>query len=60
MPNRRELTPERLAQLRDKLDEVMGEAARLRREINRQLDDQRRSVQQKVTPMTRRRTPRRR
>jgi hypothetical protein len=59
MPDRRELTPERLAQLRDKLDEVMGEAARLRREINRQLDDQRRSVQQKVTP-TRKRTPKRR
>jgi hypothetical protein len=59
MSDRRELTPERLAQLRDKLDEVMGEAARLRREINRQLDDQRRSVQQKVTP-TRKRTPKRR
>jgi hypothetical protein len=54
MPDREPLTPERLAQLLHKLDEVMGEAARLRREITRQLDDQRRSVQQKLTPGHRR------
>ena len=54
MPDRQTLTPERLAQLLEKLNDVMGEATRLRREITRQLDDQRRTTQQKVT------TPRKR
>jgi hypothetical protein len=46
MPDRRlPLTPERLATLLDKLDDVMAEAARLRREVTRQLSEQRRSVQ---------------
>ena len=46
MPDRRvPLTPERLATLLDKLDDVMAEAARLRREVTRQLSEQRRGVQ---------------
>jgi hypothetical protein len=50
MPDRRDaLTPERLAQLLDKLNEVMTEAERLRREVSQQLDDQRRTVQQRVS-----------
>jgi hypothetical protein len=43
------LTPERLSELLARLDEVMSDAARLRRQINRQLSDQRRDNQQKVT-----------
>lgn len=50
MPDRRDLTPERLSLLLQKLNEVMAEASRLRREVTRQLDDQRRAVQQKLTP----------
>lgn len=47
MPDRRvPLTPERLATLLDKLDDVMAEAARLRREVTRQLFEQRRGLQQ--------------
>ena len=54
MPDRQTLTPERLAQLLDKLNDVMTEATRLRRVITRQLDDQRRTMQQKLTPARRR------
>ena len=54
MPDRQTLTPERLAQLLDKLNDVMTEATRLRREITRQLDDQRRTTQQKLTPARKR------
>ena len=43
------LTPERLAELLARLDDVMTDAARLRSEITRQLSDQQRTVQQKVT-----------
>ena len=43
------LTPERLSELLARLDEVMSDAASLRREITRQLNDQARGVQQKVT-----------
>jgi hypothetical protein len=51
MPGRQDpLTPERLALLLDKLNEVMIEAARLRREVTRQLADQRRSLQQRLSP----------
>ena len=50
MPDRHLLTPERLEQLLGKLNEVIGEAERLRREVTRQLDEQHRAVQQNVTP----------
>lgn len=43
------LTPERLSELLARLDEVMSDAASLRREITRQLNDQERRVQQKIT-----------
>lgn len=43
------LTPERLSELLTRLDEVMTDAARLRREITKQLNDQNREEQQKVT-----------
>lgn len=43
------LTPERLTQLLTKLNEVMAEAERLRREVTRQLGEQRQSLQQKVS-----------
>ena len=49
------LTPERLSELIARLDEVMTDAARLRRQITKQLNDQRRSEQQKVTNTRRRR-----
>ena len=43
------LTPERLSELLRRLDEVMSDAASLRKEITRQLNDQERRVQQKIT-----------
>ena len=43
------LTPERLSELLARLDAVMSDAASLRREVTRQLNDQARGVQQKVT-----------
>ena len=48
------LTPERLSELLTRLDEVMADAARLRRQITRQLNAQERQEQQKLT-VTRRR-----
>jgi hypothetical protein len=53
------LTPERLSQLLTRLDEVMTDAARLRREITRQLSNQRRDQQQKVTNTRKRRAKQR-
>ena len=43
------LTPERLSELLTRLDEVMADAARLRRQITRQLNTQERQEQQKIT-----------
>ena len=54
MADRQLLTPERLAQLLEKLNDVMAEAARLRREVSRQLVEQQGTVQQKVTPARKR------
>lgn len=54
MADRQPLTPERLAQLLAKLNDVMDEADRLRREISRQLVEQRRAIHQKVTPARKR------
>lgn len=53
------LTPERLSELLARLDEVMSDAARLRRQITRQLSDQRRDDQQKVTVTRKRRSKQR-
>ena len=55
MPDDDLLTPERLSELLARLDEVMTDAARLRRQITKQLNDQRRSEQQKLTVTRRRR-----
>jgi hypothetical protein len=49
------LTPERLSELLSRLNEVMTDAARLRRQITRQLNDQRRRLQPKLTAPRRRR-----
>ena len=53
------LTPERLSELLSRLDEVMTDAARLRRQITKQINDQRREEQQKVTFTRKRRTKQR-
>ena len=55
MANDAPLTPERLSQLVSRLDEVMTEAARLRKEVTRQLSE-RRQDQQKILPTRKRRT----
>jgi hypothetical protein len=49
------LTPERLSELLSRLNEVMIDAERLRRQITRQLNDERRRLQPKITVMRRRR-----
>jgi hypothetical protein len=54
------LTPERLSELLARLDEVMTDAAKLRRQITRQLNDKRRGDQQKVTTTRRRRVKKQR
>jgi hypothetical protein len=59
MADNEPLTPERLSELLGRLDEVMTDAARLRREITRQLNDQRREEQQKVTVTRKRRVKQR-
>jgi hypothetical protein len=59
MADNEPLTPERLSELLGRLDEVMTDAARLRREITRQLNDQRREEQQKVTETRKRRVKQR-
>jgi hypothetical protein len=51
------LTPERLSELLARLDDVMTDAARLRKQITKQLNDQRRSEQQKLTTTRRRAKP---
>jgi hypothetical protein len=43
------ISPERLKQVLDRLNDVLAEAARLRTEVMRQLTDQRASAQQHVT-----------
>ena len=48
MPQSRDLSPEQLRQLLQRLEEVMAEAERLRARIARQLADERR---QRVSPM---------
>jgi hypothetical protein len=53
------LTPEKLAELLTRLDEVMAEAARLRSQITRQLNEQGRQEQQKITVTRQRRAKQR-
>ena len=54
MPDDVPLTPERLSELLSRLDEVMTDAARLRRQITKQLNDQQRQTRQKLTDTGRR------
>lgn len=49
------LSPSELAVLLERLDEVMAEAQRLRSQVTRQLADQRRSQQQRISHPPRRR-----
>lgn len=59
MSNGTPLTPARLSELLSRLDDVMSDAARLRKEITKQLNDQRRTEQQKLTDTRRPRQKRR-
>ena len=49
-----------LATVLSKLDEVMAEAERLRRQVSRQLAEQRASQQQKLNPASRKKPSRKR
>jgi hypothetical protein len=49
------ITSEHLKQVLDRLDDVLSEAARLRKEVVRQLTEQRASQQQHVTARKRKR-----
>jgi hypothetical protein len=63
MPDERKhtLDPAALAALLSKLDSVMAEAQRLRKEITRQLSEQRADQQQTLSqPSRRKRSPRKR
>ena len=53
MPDSHSLAPEQLRQLLQRLEEVMAEAERLREQVARQLSEQRRRVQQRLTPVRR-------
>jgi len=53
------ITPENLKQVLERLDAVLTEAARLRKEVVRQLTDQRASQQQHLTRLRKRKPPRR-
>jgi hypothetical protein len=48
------LSPKELADLLKELDRVMDEAADLRREVTRQLEEQRHRQLQKLSPVSRR------
>ncbi len=58
--DRTPITSEHLKQVLDRLDEVLGEAARLRKEVVRQLTEQRANQQQHVTTRKRKRSPHKR
>jgi len=52
------ITSEHLKQVLDRLDDVLAEAARLRKEVVRQLTEQRANQQQHVTARRRKRATR--
>ena len=54
------ITSEHLKQVPDRLDDVLAEAARLRKEVVRQLTEQRAGQQQHVTPRKRKRASQKR
>jgi hypothetical protein len=53
------ISPEKLRQVLDRLDDVLSEAARLRKEVIRQLGEQRSRQQQHLSPVRRRKNSRR-
>jgi hypothetical protein len=55
--DRTPISPEKLKQVLDRLNDVLSEAARLRTEVMRQLTDQRAATQQHLSPR-KRKTPR--
>jgi hypothetical protein len=62
MPDDGPISPDKLRQVLDRLDDVLAEAARLRKEVIRQLGEQRASQQQHLSGARGRasRTPRKR
>ena len=52
------ITSQHLKQVLERLDDVLAEAARLRKEVVRQLTEQRANQQQHVTPRKRKRATR--
>jgi hypothetical protein len=54
------ITSQHLKQVLDRLDDVLAEAARLRKEVVRQLTEQRAAQQQHVTTRKRKRSPHKR
>ena len=58
--DRTPITSEHLKQVLDRLDDVLTEAARLRKEVVRQLTEQRAAQQQHVTTRKRKRATQRR
>ena len=54
------ITSDHLKQVLDRLDDVLAEAARLRKEVVRQLTEQRADQQQHVTMRKRKRAPQKR
>ena len=54
------ITSENLKQVLDRLNDVLAEAARLRKEVMRQLSDQRAGQQQHVTATRKRKSTRKR
>ncbi len=53
--DRTPITPEKLKEVLDRLNEVLAEAAKLRKAVVRQLSDQRASDQQHLTLLRRKR-----
>jgi hypothetical protein len=51
--DRTPISPEKLKQVLDRLNDVLSEAARLRSEVMRQLTEQRAAAQQHLSPRTR-------
>lgn len=51
--DRTPISPEKLKQVLDRLNDVLSEAARLRSEVMRQLTEQRNAAQQHLSPRTR-------
>ena len=58
--DRAPITSEHLKQVLDRLDDVLAEAARLRKEVVRQLTEQRAAQQQHITTRKRKRAPHKR